>query len=442
MSFKLNTKYLERFISSDELKSMELLIKKADKLLNTKQDTKNDFTGWLNLPNNYDIFEFERISLAAEKIKNMCDILIVIGIGGSYTGPRACIEALKSNFYNQLEKNTPDILFVGNNLSSDYISDIIEMCRGKDLCINVISKSGTTTEPAVAFRIFREIMDNKYGKDSNKRIFCTTDKSKGTLKILADIEKYETFVIPDNIGGRFSFLTAVGLLPIAVAGIDIHKIMEGAQTALKNSSIDNLNNDCYKYAAIRNILYNKGRSVEIFVSYQQKLSMFLEWSKQLFGESEGKDKKGIYPTSAIFSTDLHSLGQFMQDGNEILFETVLNIKSPNNDITIKKIENDFDSLNYLSSKTVSEINEKAMISTAIAHTDGNLPNIIFDIDKMDEETFGYMIYFFEKACAISAYILGVNPFDQPGVEEYKNNMFALLEKPGYEDLLDNLKQQI
>ena len=401
---------------------------------NTKDKSK--FCGWINLPTEYDKKEFEEIKKAAKKIQSDSDILLVIGIGGSYLGARAVIEALTNSFFNLQDKTTrkvPQILFVGNNLSPNYIRDLVDYIGDKDISINVISKSGTTTEPAIAFRIFREIMENKYSlKEARERIFVTTDAKKGALKELAKKEKYTTFVIPDDVGGRYSVLTAVGLLPIATAGINIDDLMEGARIAQDRYSDENLKyNECYKYAVIRNILYEKEKNIEILVSYEPKLHYFIEWWKQLFGESEGKEQKGIYPTGAEFTTDLHSLGQYIQQGRRNLFETVINIEKPESDIVLKSEEDDLDNLNYLEGKTLDFVNKKAMEATIAAHTDDDVPNIKINIEKLNEKNLGQLIYFFELSCAMSGSILGVNPFDQPGVEKYKANMFKLLGKPGY-----------
>ena len=432
MSIKLRTKYLSNFISEHEYEAMAPMISAAHKSLTEKSGLGNDFLGWVNLPTDYDKEEFSRIQAAAERIKAKADILIVIGIGGSYLGARAAIELLKSPFYNNMKKDTPDIYFVGNNISATYLNEVLSICDGKDICVNVISKSGTTTEPALAFRVFKKLLEDKYGKDEAiSRIFATTDKSKGTLKELSDEMGYETFVVPDDVGGRYSVLTAVGLLPIAVADCDIDKIMAGAREGQKKYSNDD-NNDCYKYAAIRNILNNKGKNVEMLVSYDPAFTMMGEWFKQLFGESEGKDNKGIFPCAATFSTDLHSLGQFIQDGSKLMFETVMNIKTPKQDFFLEPDAENRDGLNFLANQNMSVVNQKAFEGTILAHTEGGVPNLIIDVDKLDEENFGEMVYFFERACAISGYVLGVNPFNQPGVESYKKNMFALLGKPGYE----------
>ena len=433
MAIKLNTNFVKNFVSEHEYEGMAPLISAAHKTLENKSGLGNDFLGWVSLPEDYDKEEFARIKAAAEKIKEKADVLVVIGIGGSYLGARAVIELLKSPFYNNLKKDTPDIYFVGNNINATYLNEVLSICEGRDVCVNVISKSGTTTEPALAFRVFKKLLEDKYGKEEAKeRIFATTDKSRGTLKELSDEMGYETFVVPDDVGGRYSVLTAVGLLPIAVAGCDIDKLMQGAANGMKKYSSDD-GNDCYKYAAIRNILARKGKKVEMLVSYDPAFQMMGEWFKQLFGESEGKDDKGIFPSSATFSTDLHSLGQFIQDGSKIIFETVVNIKEPKKDFFIESDNENRDGLNFLSNQNMSVVNQKAYEGTLLAHTEGGVPNIVLDVDKIDEENVGELIYFFEKACAISGYILGVNPFNQPGVESYKKNMFALLGKPEYEE---------
>ena len=411
-------------------------VENIHKDLNRRAKLENDFVGWLHLPTNYDKKEFSRIKKAAKKIKKESDILVVIGIGGSYLGARAVIESLTSTFNNMLtpkERKYPQILFAGNNLSPNYINELIEYIGEKDFSVNVISKSGTTTEPAIAFRIFREILENKYGIDeARSRIYVTTDKKKGALKTLADNEGYEEFVIPDNVGGRFSVLTAVGLLPIATAGIDIDKLMEGAREAEERFNDADLKyNMCYQYAVARNILYKLYKTTEILVNYEPKMHYFIEWWKQLYGESEGKDEKGIFPTGVDFTTDLHSMGQYIQEGRRILFETVIKIKEPNSDIKINSDDDNLDGLNYLAGKGLDYVNKKAMEGTIEAHVSGDVPNIVIEIDKLDEKSIGELIYFFEKACAISGNILGVNPFDQPGVEKYKKNMFKLLKKPGY-----------
>ena len=411
-------------------------VENIHKDLHRRASDEKDFVGWLELPTNYDKEEFARIKKSAQKIKKESDILLVIGIGGSYLGARAVIEALTSSFYNMLpekQRKYPQVLYVGNNLSPNYINELIEYIGDKDFSVNVISKSGTTTEPAIAFRIFREILENKYGIDeARSRIYATTDKAKGALKTLAQNEGYEQFVVPDNVGGRYSVLTAVGLLPIAVAGIDIDKLMAGARTAQdRYNDPDVKYNECYKYAVARNILYKLYRNTEILVNYEPKMHYFTEWWKQLFGESEGKDQKGIFPAGVDFTTDLHSMGQYIQEGRRNLFETVISIKTPDSDITINPDDDNLDGLNYLAGKGLDYVNKKAMEGTIQAHVSGDVPNIVIEIEKLDEENIGELIYFFEKACAMSGNILGVNPFDQPGVEEYKKNMFRLLEKPGY-----------
>lgn len=443
MPLKLNSKYVGKFVNDDEMTGIKSQVESAAKVLHDKTGLGNDFLGWLDLPVDYDKEEFTRIKAAAERIQSNSDVLIVIGIGGSYLGARAAIEFLKSPFYNNMKKDTPDIYYVGNNINPTYLNEVLSICEGKDITVNVISKSGTTTEPALAFRIFKKLIEDKYGRDGAKeRIFCTTDKSKGTLKNLADAEGYETFVIPDDVGGRFSVLTAVGLLPIAVAGCDIDNLMKGTAKAREDFKADFDNNDCYKYAALRNILYRKGKSVELMVSYDPAFCMMSEWYKQLFGESEGKDNKGIFPSSVVFSTDLHSMGQFIQDGSRIMFETVVDIKNPKQDIFLENDSENLDGLNFLTNQNMSVVNRKALEGTVLAHTEGGVPNIILELDKVDEENLGYMIYFFEKACAVSGYILGVNPFNQPGVESYKSNMFALLGKPGYEDRKEALEAKL
>lgn len=404
--------------------------------LHRRANDEKDFVGWLELPTNYDKKEFANIKKAAQKIKKESDILVVIGIGGSYLGARAVIEALTSSFYNMLpekQRKYPQILYVGNNLSPNYMNELIDYIGDKDFSVNVISKSGTTTEPAVAFRIFREILENKYGIDeARSRIYATTDKEKGALKTLADNEGYEQFVVPDNVGGRYSVLTAVGLLPIAVAGIDIDKLMEGARIGQERYNDGNLKyNECYQYAVARNILYKENKNIEILVNYEPKMHCLTEWWKQLFGESEGKEQKGIFPAGVDFTTDLHSMGQYIQEGRRNLFETVVAIQNSNTDISINADDDNLDGLNYLAGKGLDYVNKKAMEGTIKAHVTGEVPNIQIEMDRLDEKNLGELIYFFEKACAMSGMILGVNPFNQPGVEEYKKNMFKLLKKPGY-----------
>ena len=434
MATTLSDKHLSGFVSAQEYEGIASQIKAAHEALHNGTGLGNDFIGWLTLPTDYDKEEFARIKAAAQKIKKNTDIFIVIGIGGSYLGARAAIEFLKSPNYNAMKKDTPDIYYTGNSISSTALAELIDLCEGKDISINMISKSGTTTEPAIAFRVFRELLEKKYGKDGAKeRIFCTTDKARGTLKQLADREGYETFVVPDNVGGRYSVLTAVGLLPIAVAGCDIDALMTGAgkaQEALANPDLNT--NDCYKYAAIRNILYRKGKSTEILVSYEPAFTMMSEWYKQLFGESEGKNNKGLFPASVVFSTDLHSMGQYIQQGRRNLFETVVLFDKPKRELLLGSDPENVDGLNFLSGKSMDYVNKKAFQGTVLAHNDGGVPNVVLNVEQMNEEELGYLIYFFEKACAISGYVLGVNPFDQPGVESYKKNMFALLGKPGYE----------
>ncbi len=433
MSVKCNGKYLKPFVKDEEVKIIFEQVKLAHNMLCDKNGPGNDFLGWLDLPVNYDKEEFARIQKAAKKIQSDSDILIVIGIGGSYLGARAVIEAIKGQLYNNKCKGTPQIYYVGNSISADVLNDVLEICEGKDISVNVISKSGTTTEPAVAFRVFKELLEEKYGKDEAKnRIYATTDKARGTLKELADKQGYETFVVPDDVGGRYSVLTAVGLLPIAAAGCDINLLMQGAAKARQELSVFSEDNSCYRYAALRNILHRKGKSTELLACYEPNFTMMNEWYKQLFGESEGKDQKGIFPASVVFSTDLHSMGQFVQDGARIMFETIVDIKSVKRDFYIKESSENFDGLNFLANQNMSIVNEKAMQGTILAHTDGGVPNIVLEIDDLSEKNVGYLIYFFEKACAISGYMLCVNPFDQPGVESYKKNMFALLGKPGFE----------
>ena len=435
------------FVTEDEIKAMEEQVNTAHNTLVNGTGEGNDFLGWLKLPFDYDKEEFARIKKCAEKIKSDSEVLIVIGIGGSYLGAKAAIDILSNNFYNILSKEdrkTPQILFAGNTISGSYLAELIEYVKDKDFSVNIISKSGTTTEPAIAFRVFKKLLEEKYGKaEAVKRIYATTDKARGALKNLSDSEGYETFVVPDDVGGRFSVLTAVGLLPIAVSGADIDKLMEGAQSASNEFSVcDIYKNDCYMYAAIRNILYKKGKSTEIMVNYEPRLHYFSEWWKQLFGESEGKDNKGIFPAAVDFSTDLHSMGQYIQDGERILFETVLNVEKSNKDVVIEETPDNIDGLNFLAGKTVSYINSRAFLGTLLAHNDGGVPNMIINIPEINEFYLGQLIFFFEKACGLSGYILGVNPFNQPGVEAYKKNMFALLGKPGYEAEKETLEKRL
>lgn len=444
MGLVFNSDYAKDFLRENDLAGLKPQVLAAHELVENKTGLGNDFLGWVDLPVNYDKEEFDRIKAAADKIRKDTDVLVVIGIGGSYLGARAAIEFLKGQYYNALRGDAPEIYFAGNSISGSYLSDLIKICEGKRVSVNIISKSGTTTEPAVAFRVFRKMLEERYGeKEAASRIYCTTDKARGTLKQLADEKGYECFVIPDDVGGRFSVLTAVGLLPIAAAGADIDKLMKGAAEARKDYSVAELeNNPCYTYAALRNAFYRKGKSVELLVSYEPRFAMMSEWFKQLFGESEGKDNKGIFPASVIFSTDLHSMGQFIQDGSRIMFETVVNIKDNGSDVVIETESSNGDGLNFLAGKPMSFVNRKAFEGTVLAHTDGGVPNFVIEIDKADEENLGRLIYFFEKACAISGYMLGVNPFDQPGVESYKKNMFALLGKPGYEGAKAELEARL
>lgn len=432
---KLDFKYTN--IDKKEIMKYTDTVEEIHNELRKKRLDKDEFLGWICLPSKYNKRELEKIKKCAKKIRENSEILVVIGIGGSYLGSRAIIESLTHTFYNLLpqeQRKSPQILYVGNNMSSTYLNDLVELIGDRDLSINVISKSGTTIEPAIAFRFFREFMENKYGiKEARKRIYVTTDKKNGALKMLAERENYETFVIPDNIGGRYSVLTPVGMLPIATAGIDIDKILEGAKFAEEKYNDPNLKyNDCYKYAVVRNILYKSMKNIELLVTYEPKLHYLIEWWKQLFAESEGKDKKGIFPTGAEFTTDLHSIGQYIQEGKRNLFETVINIEKQESNIKIHLDEDNLDELNYIQNKTMDYVNKKAMQGTIEAHVEGQVPNIIINIEKLDEETIGHLIYFFELACAMSGKLLGVNPFNQPGVEKYKTNMFKLLGKPGYE----------
>lgn len=445
MTLKFNSKYSESIVTKADIEAIAPKAVAAMDTLMSKTGEGNDFLGWVDLPTNYDKEEFDRIKKSAEFIKKNADVLIVIGIGGSYLGARAVIEAVKSYNYNLLAKDTPQIYFIGNSISPSSLNEIVALCEGKDICVNVISKSGTTTEPAIAFRVFRDLVNSRYSKEeAAKRIFCTTDASKGTLKALADKEGYETFVVPDDVGGRFSVLTAVGLLPIAVAGIDIDDLMLGARNAQNElCATDIEQNPCLKYAAVRNCFYNKGKKMECFVSYEPNMTMFNEWLKQLFGESEGKDGKGLFPVSCVFSTDLHSLGQYIQEsGADKMFETVVKFNTCLNDYVIGEQEGNLDGLNFLAGEKMSVVNDKARLGTLLAHTEGGVGNLIVEVEKLGAEEIGYLIYFFEKACAISGYILGVNPFNQPGVESYKKNMFALLGKPGYENEKEKLEKQL
>lgn len=443
----INLKNCSDFIRKHELDYIKDYVEISKEKLISQKSQGSDFTGWINLPTDYDKGEFDRIKKASKKIRENSDILIVIGIGGSYLGARAVIEALSHNFKNDISKekrNAPKIIYAGHNISSTYLVDLLDVLENKDYSINVISKSGTTTEPAIAFRFLKEKLIDKYGKEEAKnRIFVTTDKKKGALKTLADSEGYETFVVPDDIGGRYSVLTAVGLLPIAVSGVNIDKLMEGAKKAQEEFTKSSFeNNEVMKYVAARNCLHRKGLNIEILVNYEPQLYYFTEWFKQLFGESEGKDQKGIFPQGVNFSTDLHSLGQYIQDGKRIFFETILNIKNPRKDIELKKEEKDLDGLNYLAGKTMDFVNQQAMKGTCLAHVDGGVPNIMIEVDRLDEYNLGHLIYFFEFSCGVSGYLNGVNPFDQPGVESYKKNMFALLGKKGYEEERKAIEKRI
>ena len=434
------------FFNESELSMMKEQVAVAEKFLNEKTGAGNDYLGWIELPTNYDKEEFQRIKKAAEKIKKDSDVLLVVGIGGSYLGARAAIDFLSHTFYNSLSKekrNAPEIYYVGNNISGTYLSHLLDLLDGKDFSINVISKSGTTTEPAIAFRVLKKHIEEKYGKtEAKNRIYATTDKSKGALKKLADEEGYETFVIPDDVGGRFSVLTPVGLLPIACSGVNIDELMAGARAAQNDYPAPYAENDCYKYAAIRNILNRKGKEIEMLINYEPRLHYLGEWWKQLFGESEGKDGKGLFPAAADFSTDLHSMGQYIQDGRRELFETAVLIGTPEKDIIIEEEVIDLDGLNYLSGKGMDFVNKKASQGTLLAHVDGGVPNLIVNIPEATPYNLGYLFYFFEKACGISGYLLGVNPFNQPGVESYKANMFALLGKKGYEKEAEILNKRL
>ncbi|HLR40382.1 MAG TPA: glucose-6-phosphate isomerase [Virgibacillus sp.] len=435
------------FLNQSEIDNLGSFVQTAHDDLHNQTGAGSDFLGWINLPKAYDQEEFARIKASAEKIKQDTDILLVIGIGGSYLGARAAIEMLNHSFQNLLseeKRQAPQVIFVGHHMSSTYMTELFDILENKDVSINVISKSGTTTEPAIAFRIFKKYLEEKYGKEAaQKRIYATTDKEKGALKAVADKEGYETFVIPDDVGGRFSVLTAVGLLPIAVSGVEIDEMMQGAKEAMTDLAEPALDkNPAYQYAAVRDILYNKGKTIEMLINYEPQLQYFAEWWKQLFGESEGKDQKGIFPAAANFTTDLHSMGQYVQDGRRDIFETVLHVNESKKEMTLEADDNNSDGLNYLAGKTIHEINDKAYQGTLLAHTDGNVPNLIVELPRLDAFTFGYLVYFFEKACAISGYLLGVNPFDQPGVEAYKTNMFALLGKPGFEEEKETLEKRL
>ena len=443
MSVVLNTKHLSSFINEEEYKAIYPQVEAAHNQLEAKDGPGNDFLGWMYLPRDYDKEEFARIKEAAKKIREDSEVLVVAGIGGSYLGARAVIEAVKGLYHNELEDG-PKIYFCGNSISPSYLNDIIALCKGKKFSINVISKSGTTTEPAIAFRVFKEKLEAKYGKKgAAERIYATTDKAKGSLKHLSDEEGYETFVVPDDVGGRFSVLTAVGLLPIAVSGADIDKLMEGAASGRKRALENDFEeNDALQYAALRNILLRKGKSVEILANYEPAVHYVSEWWKQLFGESEGKDNKGLFPASVDLTTDLHSMGQFIQDGSRVMFETVINIDTPREELTIGEEPVDLDGLNYLAGKTVDFVNKSAMNGTILAHTDGQVPNFMVTVPEVNEFYLGELFYFFEFACGVSGYLLGVNPFNQPGVESYKKNMFALLGKPGYEAQREELLKRL
>lgn len=442
-NIKLDYSKVMGFVSEEELGNFKKTAELAKETLLSGSGAGNDYIGWIDLPENYDKEEFERIKKAAAKIQSDSDVLVVVGIGGSYLGARAAIEFLTNSFYNIMKKEDrkyPQIFFAGNSISSKYLNDLLAVIGDRDFSINIISKSGTTTEPAIAFRVFKKFMEEKYGKEEAKsRIFATTDKARGALLTLAQEEGYETFVIPDDVGGRFSVLTAVGLLPIAAAGIDITELMKGAADARAEYSNENVEeNACYQYAAVRNALLRKGKTTEIIVNYEPCMQYFGEWWKQLYGESEGKDGKGLYPSSVNFSTDLHSLGQYIQDGQRFLFETVINIERPRKDVTLQEEDSDLDGLNYLAGQTMDFVNKKAYEGTILAHVDGGVPNMVINMPAIDAYHMGQLIYFFEKACGVSGYLLGVNPFDQPGVEEYKKNMFALLGKKGFETLREAL----
>ena len=447
MSISLDVSKARPYLNSHEIDQLQPMISDAHDLLHNKTGAGSEFLGWVDLPLNYDKEEFKRIQKCAENIKKNSDVLVVIGIGGSYLGARAAIEMLTSTFHNLLPKekrSNPQILYVGNNISSTYMADLVDLIDGVDFSVNVISKSGTTTEPAIAFRVFKDLLEKKYGKEKTKeRIFATTDREIGALRTLAEVEGYETFIIPNDVGGRFSVLTAVGLLPIAVAGINIEEIMKGAADARGEYSNTDLNkNSSYRYAAARNVLYNKGKTIEIMANFEPSLQYMNEWWKQLFGESEGKDGKGIFPASVNFSTDLHSIGQYIQDGLRTIIETHLNVEKPRKSFIIQANEDDLDGLNFLAGKDMHYVNSQAFRGTVIAHKDGGIPNIIINIPEVNPYYFGYLVYFFEKACAISGYLLGVNPFNQPGVEDYKKNMFALLGKSGYEAMRAEIEEKL
>ena len=442
MSVSFNTKHLSPFINEDEFAAIYPQVAAVHQSLEAKNGPGSDFLGWMYLPSDYDKEEFSRIQAAAEKIRSDSDVLVVAGIGGSYLGARAVVEAVKGVYHNELEPGLK-VYFCGNSISPTALNDIIALCKGKRFSINVISKSGTTTETSLAFRVLRKLLEDQVGvEEANKRIYATTDRAKGTLKQLADSQGWPTFVVPDDVGGRYSVLSAVGLLPIAAAGIDIAELMKGAADAMERFSVLSPDNDAYRYAAARNILNRKGKQIEILECYEPNFALMNEWYKQLFGESEGKDNKGLFPASCIFSTDLHSMGQFIQEGTRNMFETIVNVKNPAKDLFIEELEGNFDGLNFLAGQNMSVVNRKAMEGTILAHTDGGVPQMLIDVDDLSAYNVGYLIYFFWRACACSGYLLGVNPFNQPGVESYKKNMFALLGKPGYESLTAELEAKL
>ena len=442
MSVSFNTRHLSPFVKEDEFAAIYPQVAAAHQMLESKTGPGNDFLGWMYLPRDYDKEEFARIQAAAQQIRSDSDVLVVAGIGGSYLGARAVVEAVKGVYHNELEPGLK-IYFCGNSISPTALNDIIALCKGKRFSINVISKSGTTTETSLAFRVLRNLLEDQVGtEEANKRIYATTDRARGTLKQLADSQGWPTFVVPDDVGGRYSVLSAVGLLPIAAAGIDIAELMQGAADAMDRFSQLSPDNDAYKYAAARNILSRKGKQIEILECYEPNFALMNEWYKQLFGESEGKDNKGLFPASCIFSTDLHSMGQFIQEGTRNMFETIVNVKTPARDLYIEELEGNFDGLNFLAGQNMSVVNRKAMEGTILAHTDGGVPQLLIDVDDLSAYNVGYLIYFFWRACACSGYLLGVNPFNQPGVESYKKNMFALLGKPGYESLTAELEAKL
>ena len=442
MAVAFNGKHLAKFIRPEEYEAIYPQVELAHNQLESKTGAGNDFLGWLDLPVTYDKEEFARIKEAAQKIRSDSDVLLVAGIGGSYLGARAVVEAVKGLYHNEVDDGLK-IYFCGNTISPTALNDIIKLTKGKRFSINVISKSGTTTETSLAFRVLRKLLEDEMGvEEANKRIYATTDRAKGTLKQLADAQGWPTFVVPDDVGGRYSVLSAVGLLPIAAAGISIDDVMKGAADAMERFSVLSPDNDAYKYAAIRNILYRKGKSIEILECYEPNFTLMNEWYKQLFGESEGKDNKGLFPASCIFSTDLHSMGQFIQEGSRTMFETIVDVKKPAQDLFIDKLEGNFDGLNFLADQNMSVVNRKAMEGTILAHTDGGVPEVVIEVDDLSAYNVGYLIYFFWRACACSGYLLSVNPFNQPGVESYKKNMFALLGKPGYENLTAELEAKL